>query len=100
MQERRRSSRKYLLTEVRWEGQGSRAVNRISDIGVHGVFIDTMNPMPIGANLTFTFDIPATHHHVQTSGVVVQSQPNIGMGVQFTALAPEDEQHIREFVGF
>ncbi|MGH9830497.1 MAG: PilZ domain-containing protein [Blastocatellia bacterium] len=98
MPERRRSSRKLLITEVKWEGQGARATNRISDIGLYGVFIDTMCPMPIGSSVTFAFDLPATHYRVHTSGIVVQSQPSIGMGVQFTALQPEDEQRIREFI--
>ena len=98
MTERRRSERKPYLTEVNWEGQGGHGNSRLCDIGLNGVFIDTMNPMPVGANLKFCFNLKGCHL-VATEGIVVQSQPAIGMGVQFTNLKPEDEELIREMIG-
>ena len=55
MDERRRSKRKTLITEVQYEGAGTRAETRISDISLSGVYIDTMSPLPVGAMLRLEF---------------------------------------------
>lgn len=93
--ERRQSKRRDLFTEVEYEGGGIRAETRISDISLSGVFIDALSPLPVGATLKVTFTLPGGQR-VVTEGVVVHSQPRIGMGVSFTSLKPEDTQHIQE----
>jgi len=87
--ERRNASRADLLTEVEYEGGGVRAQTRVSDISLTGVFIDALSPLPEGSNLRLSFTLPGGRR-VTTEGVVVHSQPAIGMGVAFTALDPED----------
>jgi hypothetical protein len=93
--ERRQSSRGILLTEVQYEGAGIRAETRISDINLSGVFIDALSPLPVGAALKVAFTLPGGHR-VATEGIVVHSQPRIGMGVEFASLKPEDAKLIQE----
>lgn len=94
--DRRQSSRGTLYTEVQYEGAGIRAETRISDINLSGVFIDALSPVPVGA-LKLVFTLPGGQR-VATEGVVVHSQPSIGMGVAFTSLKPEDAKLIQEAI--
>jgi hypothetical protein len=93
--DRRQSTRGTLYTEVQYEGAGIRAETRISDINLSGVFIDALSPLPVGAVLNLSFTLPGGQR-VATDGVVVHSQPRIGMGVAFTSLKPEDAKLIQE----
>lgn len=93
--DRRHSSRGELFTEVQYEGAGVRADTRISDINLSGVFVDALSPLPVGAVVTLRFTLPGGHR-VTTEGVVVHSQPSIGMGVEFTGLSEEDAALIKK----
>lgn len=95
--ERRHSKRGELLTEVRYEGAGIRAETRISDISLSGVFIDALSPLPEGVALKLVFTLPGGQR-VATEGIVVHSQPRIGMGVAFTNLSPEDAKRIQDAI--
>ena len=93
--ERRNSSRANLFTEVEYEGGGIRAQSRISDISLSGVFIDALSPLPEGATVQLSFTLPGGKR-ITLDGVVVHSQPAIGMGVAFTTLEPEDAAIIQQ----
>lgn len=95
--ERRQSKRGTLFTEVQYEGAGIRAETRISDINLSGVFIDALSPLPVGATVKLIFTLPGGQR-VATEGVVVHSQPSIGMGVTFTSLNEEDARLIQETI--
>ena len=95
--ERRHSSRGTLFTEVQYEGAGIHAETRISDINLSGVFIDALSPVPVGAAVNLSFILPGGQR-VATEGVVVHSQPGIGMGVAFTSLKAEDAKLIQETI--
>jgi len=95
--ERRQSRRGTLFTEVQYEGAGIHAETRISDINLSGVFIDALSPLPVGAALKLKFTLPCGQP-VVTEGVVVHSQPRIGMGVEFTSLTAEDARLIQEAI--
>jgi uncharacterized protein (TIGR02266 family) len=95
--EQRRAWRSALLLEVAYEGAGVRTETRISDISVTGVYIETVSPVPVGSTLTLTFTLP-DGYAVNTVGVVVHSQPQTGIGVEFTNLKREDARRIRQFI--
>lgn len=95
--DRRQSRRGTLYTEVKYEGPGIRAETRISDISLSGVFIDALSPLPVGAVLKLSFTLPSGQG-VTTDGIVVHSQPRIGMGISFTSLKPEDAKLIQEAI--
>jgi uncharacterized protein (TIGR02266 family) len=93
--EKRQAGRAPLLIEVKYEGPGVRAETRISDISETGVFIDAMTPIPVGAVLKLTFNLP-NGRVIEVEGRVAHTQPRIGMGVEFTNLKPEDALSISE----
>ncbi len=95
--ERRQSTRGTLYTEVQYEGAGIHAETRISDINLSGVFVDAMSPVPVGAAVNLSFVLPGGQR-VATEGVVIHSQPGIGMGVTFTSLSEENAKLIRETI--
>lgn len=93
----RHAGRATLLIEVKYEGSGVRANTRISDISETGIFVDSMSPLPVGANLELTFTLP-NGHVVEAEGRVAHCQPRIGMGIEFSRLKPEDAAAISEAV--
>lgn len=95
--ERRQSKRGTLFTEVQYEGAGIHAETRISDINLAGVFIDALSPLPVGAAVNLKFTLPGGQR-ITTEGIVVHSQPSIGMGVAFTGLKAEDARLIQEAI--
>lgn len=97
--ERRRTNRKPLILEVKYEGQGVRAQTRISDIHLFGVFIDTSSAIPpAGTPLKLSFNLPGGHL-VETEGIVIHAQQGIGMGVEFTSMKREDGERLRDLLG-
>ncbi|MEW6211813.1 MAG: PilZ domain-containing protein [Acidobacteriota bacterium] len=97
--ERRRTNRKPLLLEVKYEGQGVRAQTRISDIHLFGVFIDTLSALPpVGTPLKLSFSLP-DGHLIETEGVVIHCQQGIGMGIEFTSMKREDGERLRDLLG-
>jgi len=95
--DKRKTQRRPLLVEVRYEGAGMRGETRISDMSATGVYVDVMNPLPAGVSLTLNFALP-DGHEVYAQGVVVRSESRIGMAVMFTRIKPEDQQRIAELV--
>jgi hypothetical protein len=66
------------VVETRTE---ARLQARISDISREGCYLDMLNPLPTGTRLK----INVTHQNKQLDavGLVVHSELNVGMGVQF-----------------
>lgn len=86
-----------IIVEVRYEGGGLRGQTRISDMSETGVYVDVMSPLPEGVPLQLEFRLP-DGHEVRAEGVVVRSEPRIGMAIRFTQIAPEDQQQIAETI--
>jgi hypothetical protein len=93
----RKTPRRALLVEVRYEGGGIRAQSRISDMSATGIYVDVMNPLPAGVSLHMDFTLP-DGHEIHAQGVVVRSESRIGMAVMFIRIKPEDQQRIAEIV--
>ena len=85
--ERPRSRREIFFTEASIEGKSPSEQSRLTDIGLDGVFIDTISPLPVGTLLRLSFGV-GQEKYVTTQGIVVQSMPSIGMGIQFAGLRP------------
>ena len=66
---------------------GARLSARVSELSLKGCYLDTLNPFPKGTKIKLvifyggaTFTVHAT---------VIYPQPNMGMGVVFSAVEPE-----------
>jgi len=90
---RHRSRREISITEVSVEGPSERSC--VTDLGLDGVFIDTINPLPVGTILRLSFG-HGSERYLTTQGIVVHSTPSIGMSIQFAdsqALSNRDDRH-------
>src|ERR1700689_1212779 len=61
---------------------------RTSDLSLSGCYVDTLNPLPESAEVQIRLD--HNNETFKSIGIVTHSQPNMGMGVKFTAVEAED----------
>jgi hypothetical protein len=87
-EEKRKAKRVQYLTEVECEGADYRRHTcRISDLSTTGAFVDSMLTYPPDSIVKLKFLLGSTE--VQVSAQVCYSMPQIGMGVRFLDLTPE-----------
>jgi hypothetical protein len=66
---------------------GTRLSARVSELSLKGCYLDTLNPFPKGTQIRLViFHGGATFTALAT---VIYPQPNMGMGVEFSAVEPE-----------
>jgi hypothetical protein len=66
-----------------------------SDISLFGCYIETMFPFPVGSKLEIKLKADNT---LLLLGTVVTSDPQVGNGIQFTKILPEDTEELRAFL--
>ena len=95
--ERRYSGRLKLKVpvEIYIEGAGSRYRGATSDISMLGCYIESMFPFPVGTQVELKLDITST---LLVLGEVVTSDPQVGNGIQFVRMLPEDIAELRAFL--
>ncbi len=92
--ERRTAKRISYICEIQCEGKGIGRLNtRINDISVTGLFIDSLAHLAVGSILKLRFLVLGIPLEVE--GEVRYCMPQVGMGIQFTNLKPEQEYTIR-----
>lgn len=89
---------KYTETNVR------RMQERIKNISIGGVFIETVVPLDIGTHVEFSFQIPGRPGEVHAKGIVkwandghLQAMP-VGMGIEFLEVATSSKEAIHDYV--
>jgi hypothetical protein len=75
---------------VGWQVGTQRFVSRLDNIALGGLFIRTPNPPPAESLVKVIVSLPMGSGEVQARGVVRRVTPSRGMGVEFTAMNPED----------
>jgi PilZ domain len=83
----RRSADRHIFTasaEIVELGSGARFATRTTDLGPGGCFVDTLVPLPVGAQVHVGVRKGKTQ--LDTNGVVVYSQAGLGMGIAFDSL--------------
>jgi len=107
MVERRRTVRAIARIEVFDKGARRERVPLYvsGNVSSGGIFLITQEPFAPGTNLKISFTLPGDDQPIESMGQVVwlrdertapERQP--GMGVQFMAIAREDQERVREFV--
>ncbi|HXW56316.1 MAG TPA: PilZ domain-containing protein [Candidatus Cybelea sp.] len=95
----RRSTDRHLLTasaEVIEMSSGARFTTRTTDLGPGGCFIDTVNPLPVGAKVRVA--IRKGKSDFRTPGTVVYSQHGLGMGISFDDLDAEQRHALNLWI--
>ena len=90
-QEKRRSPRYFFFAsaELTEESSQIRVPSRVSELCLHGCYLDMMNPFPVDTVVLLT--IESGDALFQTRAKTVHSTPNIGAGVTFLDHAPESQ---------
>src|SRR5260370_40916266 len=64
-----------------------RIATRVSELGLHGCYLDMMNPFPQGTLVLVK--IFAGEDFLQAKATTVYVEPNLGPGVSFLEVAPQ-----------
>ncbi len=87
-QEKRRSPRYPFIAsaELIEEKADVRIASRVSELSLHGCYLDMMNPFPTGTMVLVK--ITAGDVCFEAKSKIVYSQPNMGAGVGFLQIEP------------
>jgi hypothetical protein len=66
-----------------------------ADLSEAGCYIETMFPFPVGTTLEMSLQIDGT---VLAVGRVVTCDPQVGNGIEFDRMLPEDQEELRAYV--
>jgi len=67
-----------------------------TDISGRGCYVDTLQPLPLGTKVNVTFWMDSEKIH--TYGVVRASDPNVGMGIEFTELENQVQEKLQQYI--
>jgi PilZ domain len=81
--ERRRETRYpfIAMAEIVDERENARTSSRISDLSLHGCYVEMMNPFPAGTNVMI--EISTDTDSVETQATVAFHEAKQGMGLMF-----------------
>jgi len=98
--EKRQGSRSLAVAEVSFDHKGMHFHGRINDLSPGGMYIDTLNPLPEGSDISFQFSLPgdASERLVSGEGRVVWMVHMQGMGIRFTSLPDDDRDRLRAYL--
>src|SRR6266478_1688110 len=96
--ERRRTPRYPFIAsaELIEEKADVRIASRVSELSLHGCYLDMMNPFPTGTMVLVK--IAAGDAFFQAKAKIVYSQPNMGAGVGFLEVAPPSQQALERWL--
>jgi hypothetical protein len=87
--ERRRTSRIPFAAaaEIIDEAENTRSASQVSDLSLHGCFVQLPNPFPEGTPVTI--EIYKDEDFVETPATVAYFMPKRGMGLAFDGMKPQ-----------
>ena len=68
----------------------------VSDISVHGCYVDVMYPLPAGTKVSLALNISDVV--IRSTGLVCTSHPALGMGVRFGEMSDKDRTALENVV--
>jgi hypothetical protein len=81
--------------EIFLEGNDIPLRGATSDLSLHGCYIESIFPFPIGTVLELKLQVNGT---LLVLGTVVTSDPQVGNGIKFTKMLPEDIEELRVYL--
>jgi PilZ domain len=98
-EERRRHPRHSCAGAVRmWQNGCEHAVTgRVNEISFGGCYVEIMAPMRTGTALRMEMEVCGRTLHLE--GIVRTSQPMMGMGIEFTRMAPAEAEKLHRVMG-
>ena len=77
-------------------GTKTRMSTRVSELSLHGCYLDMLNPLP--KNSMATIKISAGDKVFESEARVVYVHPNLGLGVIFVDTKPKDLEILEEWI--
>ena len=96
-QERRRSERKRVLLEAKWESMSHTHEARVDDVSVGGCFVNTFGRVELHETVNLQILLPSGEW-LPLQGEVASYQPGVGFGLAFTSLSEEDVEILKELL--
>ncbi len=96
--ERRSASRQHFIAEAQIVElkTGAKLLARSCDLVVHGCYVDTLNPFPVGTRVRIRLKKGNTT--VEANGQVVYGIPGLGMGIAFHNLTPVNQAGLEKWL--
>jgi len=66
-----------------------------SDLSETGCYVESIFPFPVGTVFEMSIQLEDT---VLAVGTAVTCDPQVGNGIKFTKMLPEDQEHLRAYV--
>lgn len=97
-QEKRRSPRYSFIAsaELIEERADVRIASRVSELSLHGCYLDMMNPFPKGTPVLVK--ITAGDSFFEAKAEIIYSQPNMGAGVRFLQIEPDSQAALERWL--
>ena len=97
-QEKRRSPRYSFIASAELIEQKAdvRIASRVSELSLHGCYLDMMNPFPQGTLVLVK--ISAGDSFFEAKAKIVYSQPNMGAGVGFLEVGTESQAALERWL--
>jgi hypothetical protein len=81
--------------EIYTEGSAAPLRGATSDLSLSGCYIESIFPFPVGTRLDLKLQLEGT---LLAAGTVVTSDPQVGNGIHFSRMLPEDIEELRTFL--
>jgi hypothetical protein len=81
---------------IAWEAGTRRAVSYLESIALGGFFIRTKQPPPVRSALRVLVELPSGD--IRARAVVRRVAPAKGMGIELTAMNPEDRARLNQLL--
>lgn len=95
--ERRRSERKQVLLDAKWESMSRTHEARVDDISLGGCFVNTFGRVEPDEMVNLQIQLPSGEW-LPLRGQVASYQPGVGFGLAFTALSEEEIAVLKELM--
>ena len=96
-EERRRSRRKRLLLEAKWESMSHTHEARVDDVSLGGCFVNTYGRVELGEQVNLQIQLPSGEW-LPLRGQVASYQTGVGFGIAFTSLSWAETEVLRELI--
>ena len=98
MSEKRKHSRSLHRAVIAFQvGGGPRQDGMCNDVGIGGMFIETLYPAPFGEQVTVFMKLPELKEEAAIKGVVRWTEPD-GMGVQFSVMGARETYALTKLI--
>ena len=86
------STNPHQLVWIHWQCNGRDDLSRVRDLGVAGLFLETLHGSTLG--LTVKLDFLVQEGQIRAEGTVRHIVPGDGIGLKLTAVTDQDRPHL------